>query len=323
MSGWTKHNLESKLPGEISVTSDMQMTLSLWQKAKNWKASWWKWVKESEQAGLKLYIQKTKIIASGPITSLQIDGETMKTVRDVFFSSNRCESWTIKKAEHWRIDAFELWCWRLFRVPWLQVDQTSQSKGKSILNIHQKDWCWNWSIHTLATWCKELTHWKRPWCWERLKTGGKGDDRGWAVWMASLTWCTWVWASPRAWWWTGKPGILQSTKLQRVGHVLATELNSKWNNPLTISIWNMLFIDPVYKNILHMHLLSEMAQSLSVECAFLAIWINAFLITLSLNSFCNEISSTRASLGPKTRYHGFLLGLSPIDMGSSPRLGFG
>ena len=91
-----------------------------------------------------------------------------------------CESWTIKKAENWRIDAFELWCWsRLLRVPWLQGDPTSPSWRKSVLNIHWKDWCWNWNSNTLATWCKELTHWKRPWCWERLRAGGKRDDRGW------------------------------------------------------------------------------------------------------------------------------------------------
>ena len=83
------------------------------------------------------------------------------------------------------------------------------------------------STNTLATWCKELTHWKRPWCWERLKAGGEGDNRGWDGWVASLTWWTWVWAGSRSWWWTGRPGVLQSVGLQRVGHDWATELNSK------------------------------------------------------------------------------------------------
>ena len=73
---------------------------------------------------------------------------------------------------------------------------------------------------------KKLTHWKRPWCWERLKAGGKGDDRGWDDWMASPTQWTWVWVSSRSWWWTGKPGVLQSMGLQRVGHDWASELNS-------------------------------------------------------------------------------------------------
>ena len=72
--------------------------------------------------------------------------------------------------------------------------------------------------NTLATWCKELTHWKRPWCWERLKAGGEEDDRGWDGWMASLMWKTWVWVGSRSWWWTGNPGVLQSIGLQRVRH---------------------------------------------------------------------------------------------------------
>ena len=99
-----------------------------------------------------------------------------------------CEIWTIKKAEHWRIDAFKWWCWRrLWRVPW-----TARRSNQSILNIHWKDWCWSWNSNTLATWCEELTHWKRPWFCERLKAGGEGDDRGWDGWMASLTQWTWV-----------------------------------------------------------------------------------------------------------------------------------
>ena len=81
-----------------------------------------------------------------------------------------CESWTIKKAERWRIDAFELWCWRRFlRVPW-----TARRSNRSILKVHWKDWCWSWNSSTLATSCKELTHLKKPWCWQRLKVGGGG-----------------------------------------------------------------------------------------------------------------------------------------------------
>ena len=103
------------------------------------------------------------------------------------------------------------------------------------LNIHWKDWCWN--SNTLATWCEELTQWNRPWCWERLKAGGEGDNRGWDGWMASPTWQTWVWASSGSWWWPGKPVMLQSMGLQRVGHDSATELNSLltrswWISPL-------------------------------------------------------------------------------------------
>ena len=132
-----------------------------------------------------------------------------------------CESWTIKEAECERIDAFELWCWRrLLRVPW-----RSRRSNQSVLNIHWKDWCWSWSSNTLATWCEELTHWKRPWCWERLKQGGEGDDRGWDGWITLLTQWTWFWASSGSWWWTGKPGVLQSTGSQRVRHDWAIELS--------------------------------------------------------------------------------------------------
>ena len=124
------------------------------------------------------------------------------------------ESWTIKKDERQRIDAFKLWCCRrLLRVPWTARDQTSQSWRKSALNIHWKDWCWSWSSNILATWCKEQTHLKRPWCWERLKAEEE-DDREWDGWTASLTQWTWVWASSGKWRRTRKPGPWGC----RVGH---------------------------------------------------------------------------------------------------------
>ena len=81
------------------------------------------------------------------------------------------------------------------------------------------------SSNILATWCKELTYWKRPWCWEPLKTGEEGEYRGWDGWMTSPTVWTWVWASSWSWWWTGKSGVLQSMGSQRVRHDWATELN--------------------------------------------------------------------------------------------------
>ena len=92
---------------------------------------------------------------------------------------------------------------------------------------HWKEWCWSWNSNTLATWCEELIHWKRPRCWERLKVGEEGDHRGWDGCMASLTRWTWVWVSSRSWWWTGKPGVLQSMESKRVGHDWATELFEK------------------------------------------------------------------------------------------------
>ena len=89
---------------------------------------------------------------------------------------NRYKSWIIKKAEHQRIDAFKLWCWRrLLRVPW-NARRSNQSSLKEINLEYSLDWCW--SSNTLSTWCKDPTHWKRPWGWERLRAGGEGGDRG-------------------------------------------------------------------------------------------------------------------------------------------------
>ena len=124
------------------------------------------------------------------------------------------ESWTIKKAECWRIDALELLCWRrLLRVPW-----TARRSNLSILKEISPEYSLEGLMlkinsNTLATWCDELTHWQRPWCWERWKAG-KGDDRGQDCWMTSPTQWTWVWVISVSWWWTGKPGVLQSMGLQ-------------------------------------------------------------------------------------------------------------
>ena len=89
----------------------------------------------------------------------------------------------------------------------LQGDPTSPSQ-RSVLGVHWKDWCWSWNANTLFTWCKELTHLKRPWSWERLRARGEGDDWGWDGWLVSPTWWTWVWVNSRNWWWTGRPGVL-------------------------------------------------------------------------------------------------------------------
>ena len=90
-------------------------------------------------------------------------------------------------------------------------------------------WYWSWNSNTLATWCKELTHWQRPWCWERLKAG-EGDDRGWDGWMASPILWTGVWASSGSWWWTGKPGMLPVHEVTNSGTQLSkwTELNTSF-----------------------------------------------------------------------------------------------
>ena len=178
-----KHKLESRLLGEISITSDMQMTPPFMTESEELKSLLMQVKEENEKVGLKVNIRKTKIMASGPITSWQIDGETMETVTDFIFLGSKitadgdcshevkrllllgrkamtnlesilksrditvctkvclvksmiflgvlykCESWTVKKAEHQRIDAFELWCWRrLLRIP-----RTARRSSQSIL----------------------------------------------------------------------------------------------------------------------------------------------------------------------------------------------
>ena len=130
------------------------------------------------------------------------------------------------KAERRWLDAFELWCWiRLLRVPW-----TARRYNQSILKeispgVHWKDWCWSWNSSIFATWCKELTHLKRPWCWEGLRTRGEGDNRGWDGWMAPRTQWTWVWVDSGCWWWTGRLGLLWFMGSQRVVHDWVMEVN--------------------------------------------------------------------------------------------------
>ena len=111
----------------------------------------------------------------------------------------------------------------------LQGDPTSPFWRRPALGFLRKEWCYSWNSSTLATSCEELTHWKRPWCWEGLGAGGEVDDRGWDGWMASPTRWTWVWVNSGSWWWTGRPGVLRFLGSQRVRHDWATELNwTEW-----------------------------------------------------------------------------------------------
>ena len=111
-----------------------------------------------------------------------------------------CGSWTVKKVDHRRIDAFELWCWRrLLRVPW-SARRSNQAILKISPGISLEGMMLKWNSSTLATTCEELTRWKRLWCWEGLGAGGEGEDRGWDGGMASLTRWTWVWVNSGSWW---------------------------------------------------------------------------------------------------------------------------
>ena len=103
----------------------------------------------------------------------------------------------------------------------------------------------SWNSNTLAISYKEMTHWKRPWCWEGLGAGGEGDDRGWDGWMALPTWWTWVWVNSGSWWWTGRSGMLLFMGSQRVGHDWATELN--W----TLSVGYILKLNDWFSVFLH------------------------------------------------------------------------
>ena len=149
-----------------------------------------------------------------------------------------CEIWTIKKAECWRIDVFEPWCWRrLLWVPW-----TARRSNKSILKEISPEYSLEGLMLKLKLqyWCKELTHWKRPWWWERLRAGGEGDDRGWDDWMASPTQWTWVLVDSGSWWWTGRPGVLRFMGSQRVRHDWATELKMVDSGGWGSGYWQIL-----------------------------------------------------------------------------------
>ena len=133
----------------------------------------------------------------------------------------------------WELDCEESWALKNWCFWAVVLEKTLESPldCKEIQPVHPKgDQSWvlleglMWKLK-LHTWCEELTHLKRPWCWERLKAGGEGDDRGWDGWMATPTQLTWVWVNSRSWWWTGRPGVLRFTGSQRVRHDWATELD--------------------------------------------------------------------------------------------------
>ena len=139
-----------------------------------------------------------------------------------------CESWTVKKAEHWRIDAFKLQCWRrLLRVPWT-ARRSSQSILKEISSgCSLEGLMLKLKLQYFGHLMQRFDSLEKLLWWEGLGAGGEGDDRGWDGWMASPTRWTWVSVNSGSWWWTGRPGVLHFMRLQRVRHDWATELN--WN----------------------------------------------------------------------------------------------
>ena len=128
-----------------------------------------------------------------------------------------CESWTVKKAERQRIDAFELWCWRrLLRVPWI-ARRSNQSILKEINpGISLEGMMLKLKLQYFGHLMRRADSLERLWCWEGLGAWGEGDYRGWDGWMASRTRWTWVWVNSGSWWWTGRPGVLRFMGSQRV-----------------------------------------------------------------------------------------------------------
>ena len=148
------------------------------------------------------------------------------------FSSSHVWMWELDYKENWAPRNWCFWtmvCWRrLLRVPW-----TARKSNKSILKeiipeCSLEGLILKLKLQYFGHRCEDLTHLKRLWCSEILRAGGEGDDRGWDGWMASLTQWTWVWVDFGSWWWPGRPGVLKSMGLQRVGHDWPTGLN--WNN---------------------------------------------------------------------------------------------
>ena len=148
--------------------------------------------------------------------------------------------WELDYKESWEP---KNWCFwtvvlerRLLRVPWTArrsyqsiIKETSPKYSLEGLMLKLK-------LQYFGTWCEELAHWKRLWCWERLKAGGEGDDGGWDGWIVSPTQWTWVWANSRSWWWTDRPCVLQSMWSQNFGHDWATELNCNVSKSLAFLV---------------------------------------------------------------------------------------
>ena len=246
---------------------------------------------ESEKAGLKLNVQKMKIMASSPITSWQIVGGNNGNSDRLYFLrlQNHCrwwlQPWNYKTLVPWKksynqprqhikkqrqyfankgptsqsygFPSSHVWMWQLgHKESWVQknwcflnvvLEKTLESplNFKEIQPVHPKEmniqsWIFNRGTHAEAKspilWPPDVKNWlnRKDWWWERLRTGGKGDNRGWDGWMVSQTWWTCIWASFGNWWWTGKPGVLQSMGFQGVRHNWETEPKIVASSPITL-----------------------------------------------------------------------------------------
>ena len=171
--------------------------------------------------GRKSMINLDSILKSRDITLPTQSTQRLSTqglsTQSCGFSCSHVWMWEFGHKESW---APNNWC---FWTVMLEKTLESSLDCKEIQPVHPKgDQSWIyigrtnveaetstlWNFNILATWCEDLTHWTRSWCWERLKAEGEGDDRRWDGWMASPTWWTRVWAGSGNCWWTGRPGML-------------------------------------------------------------------------------------------------------------------
>ena len=174
-----------------------------------------------------------------------------------------CESWTVKKAERRRIDAFELWCWRrLLRVPWT-ARRSNQSILKEIIpGISLEGMMLKLKLQYFGHLMWRVDSLEKTLMLGGIGAGGEGDNREWDGWMASPNQWTWVWVNSRSWWWTGRPGMLRFMGSQRVGHDWATELNwTDINEICKCGIISWLF-SLTYYNVLKVHVEAHISFSL-------------------------------------------------------------